>query len=58
MSLSPHRFYPASPQETIVSGAERPGYPGRRLGDKPVRVWIDFMHSHGIRRVLFLLPLG
>lgn len=20
MSLSPHRFYPASPQETIVSG--------------------------------------
>lgn len=56
MSLSPHRFYPASPQESIVFGAQRPGYPGTGLGENPVQDWIAFMQSQGIRRVLCLLP--
>jgi len=49
----PHNFAPASHLDSVVYGAQRPGY-----GDHPrgaIRGWIDFMKERGIQRVVCLL---
>lgn len=51
----PHRFAPASPSETIVFGAQRPGYEKEKLSREDVADWISFMKDQGIRRVCCLL---
>ena len=55
--LNPSRFNfgPASVEETIVYGAERPGF-GRELTEADdVADWLNFMQTQGIRRVCCLL---
>ncbi len=53
--MNPHNFGPASIDETIVYGAQRPGYPSQSVAAGQVRAWIGFMQSGGIRRVCCLL---
>jgi len=51
-----HRFGPACPEEEIVFGATRPGYPvARGIGIGKIEEWISFMKEHGIGRVCCLL---
>lgn len=50
------QFGPAQDGETIVHGAQRPGYSARSVGPEPVREWIEFMARNRIRRVCCLLP--
>lgn len=51
-----YRFGPAYPQEKIVFGASRPGYPARQVSQHEVQVWLQFMQSKGISRLVCLLP--
>jgi protein-tyrosine phosphatase len=46
-----YKFAAASPDESFVFGAARPGY-----NNKQVREWIKFMQQQGIDRVCCLLP--
>jgi Protein-tyrosine phosphatase len=46
-----YKFAPATQDETIVFGAARPGY-----APDQVQAWLQWMQSHGIRRVCCLLP--
>ncbi len=48
--MQPYKFAPASPTETIVFGAARPGYTHEQVQD-----WITFMQQQGIQRVCCLL---
>lgn len=50
------RFGPARPGETIVFGAQRPGYSSKLVGQAEVDEWIVFMQRKAIRRVSCLLP--
>jgi protein-tyrosine phosphatase len=45
-----YKFSAAAADESIVFGAARPGYSHRQ-----VKMWIEFMQSHGIERVCCLL---
>jgi protein-tyrosine phosphatase len=45
-----YKFAAASPSESIVFGAARPGY-----RDRQVKEWIEFMQQQGIHRVCCLL---
>jgi protein-tyrosine phosphatase len=49
-------FGAASPEEVIVYGAQRPGYPSQSVDGAHVGDWISFMQKSGIRRVCCLLP--
>lgn len=50
-------FGPASPNEKIVYGAERPGYDSKRVALNKVHEWIDFIKKeHDIKRICCLLP--
>ncbi len=48
-------FDPAFRNERIVFGAQRPGYPAKRVSANQVRAWISFMKKSGIKRVCCLL---
>lgn len=45
-----YKFAAASPQETIVFGAARPGY-----SDRQINKWLEFMKNQGIQQVCCLL---
>jgi len=51
--MVPFNFGPA---QWIVYGAQRPGYPSKRVDADAVNQWIQFMKSAGILRVCCLLP--
>lgn len=46
----------ARPEEAIVFGAPRPGYPCKSVGAEDVRDWISGIQNMGIRRICCLLP--
>lgn len=48
-------FGPASPGESRVFGAARPGYPSHSVAKDDIDSWLLFMHSRGIERVCCLL---
>ena len=48
-------FAPASRNERIVFGAQRPGYPFRSVTEDQVQHWLAFMKDNGIQRVCCLL---
>lgn len=50
------KYSAARQGETIVFGAQRPGYPSKVVGSDCVRDWIALMQKNGIRRVCCLLP--
>jgi protein-tyrosine phosphatase len=50
-----YRFAGAAPEERIVFGAERPGYPRHAVTMDRVRQWLAFMEQRGMRRVCCLL---
>jgi len=50
------KFASAAPSETIVFGAQRPGYDYHSVGQDTIVEWTDFMQANGIRRVCCLLP--
>ncbi|MHA1506726.1 MAG: protein-tyrosine phosphatase family protein [Candidatus Asgardarchaeia archaeon] len=54
--MSRYGFSAAFKGENIVFGAQRPGYPLKKVEEEDVRTWIDFMKRNGIRRVVCLLP--
>lgn len=49
-------FAPARPEETVVYGAQRPGYRSESVDLAHVRDWISFVQKSGVRRVCCLLP--
>ena len=49
------RFGPARAGETVVYGAQRPGYNSESVTVETVRKWMTFMAENGIRRVCCLL---
>ena len=49
------KFKLAARDETIVFGAERPGYPSSSVDEKVVQDWIIFMKNQDIKRVCCLL---
>ena len=55
--MKKYKFKPASNDEDIVYGAQRPGYDpfGRKVDNKEVVEWIRFMKSQGIKKVVVLL---
>jgi protein-tyrosine phosphatase len=56
--MAPYNFGPASVDERIVFGAQRPGYPDTQVDDAPVGAWIEYLRANGIRRVCCLLNDG
>lgn len=50
------QFGVASPEEAMVYGAQRPGYPTQNVDLPDVRDWISFVQGRGIGRVCCLLP--
>jgi len=54
--MTMYNFAPASPDETGVFGAGRPGYiAGANIPDSEVNAWLDFMEAHEIKAVCCLL---
>lgn len=49
------RFAPASFEEQIVFGSERPGYGSRDVPESQVDEWLSFMEQQGVKRVCCLL---
>lgn len=49
-------FGPAATGEPTVFGARRPGFPLPRVSSATVAMWIQFMQSQQIARVVCLLP--
>lgn len=49
-------FGPASPNENIVYGAQRPGYNFEYIAFAEVQEWVNFMKEQNIRRICCLLP--
>ena len=49
-------FGPASENERIVFGAQRPGYNSKSVNPNDVQKWISFMEKQEIKRVCCLLP--
>jgi len=54
--VSSFGFGPASRDEQIVFGAQRPGYSSKSVGLSDIQEWISFMRKQGIKRVCCLLP--
>lgn len=50
-----HNFGPAAKGETVVFGAQRPGYSSHYVDENKVEEWIKFMKEQGIQRVCCLL---
>jgi protein-tyrosine phosphatase len=50
VDMTPRNFAPASMRDTIVYGADRPGYDLEQVNE-----WIEFMVERDIRRVVCLL---
>lgn len=50
-----HGFGPADKNEQYVFGARRPGYPSKNVQPQEVKEWIEYMKSHGIKRIVCLL---
>lgn len=50
-----HTFAPAAPEERIIYGAARPGYPSTDISPWAEQAWLDFMRDRGIERVCCLL---
>jgi len=50
------KFGPAREGESVVYGAQRPGYDSRSVDGPLVHEWIAFTRGRGIRRVCCLLP--
>lgn len=50
-------FGAAAPNESIVYGARRPGFPFPSVATRTVTAWIDFMQAQQIAHVVCLLPL-
>lgn len=48
-------FAPASCNEKIVFGAQRPGYPSELVEQSRIDEWLSFMKEQGIRRICCLL---
>jgi protein-tyrosine phosphatase len=48
-------FGPASEDEEIVFGAQRPGHPFQSVQRDTIKKWISFMKNQGIKRVCCLL---
>lgn len=48
--MTPRNFAPASLRDTIVFGADRPGYDAEQVGE-----WIEFMLEREVRRVVCVL---
>jgi protein-tyrosine phosphatase len=53
--MNKFKFAPASRDEQVVFGAERPGYSSRSVDPDQIQTWISFMKERGIRRVCCLL---
>jgi protein-tyrosine phosphatase len=49
------RFVPASCDESIIFGAERPGNNSEQVRQASIQEWIAFMKGRGIKRVCCLL---
>lgn len=56
MSFHRFKFGPARHGESIVYGAQRPGYDSHRVSRGAVQEWTAFMQAQGIQRVCCLLP--
>jgi protein-tyrosine phosphatase len=54
--MSRFKFAPARLEESVVYGAQRPGYNSENVALYQVEEWISFMQKNGIRRVCCLLP--
>ena len=54
--MTDYGFSPARHEETIVHGAQCPGYNARCVPAAEVKEWIDFMKAKYIVRVCCLLP--
>lgn len=50
------KFAPASLNEKIVFGAERPGYGSISVNREQIQAWIAYIKEQGVRRVCCLLP--
>lgn len=50
-----HHFAAAFPEDTLVFGACRPGYPDTAVTNEAVSEWIEFMKQRSIQRVICLL---
>ncbi len=50
------RYSAARQEETIVFGAQRPGYCSKTVGLDCVKDWISLMQKSGLRRACCLLP--
>jgi len=48
-------FAAARPGESVIFGAQRPGYNAKSVGKDLVDEWVAFMKTQGIRRVCCLL---
>lgn len=53
--MTDYEFGPARRDETIVYGAQRPGYSAKSVPAADVKKWIDFMKAKHIVRVCCLL---
>jgi protein-tyrosine phosphatase len=49
------KFSPAAPEESLIYGARRPGYPSRTVPTALVQEWISFLKHEGVERVCCLL---
>ena len=49
------KFKSASENESIVYGAQRPGYSSKSVNGESVRKWILFMKKYDIKRICCLL---
>jgi len=54
--MNDYNFAPASNDEKIVFGAQRPGYNSKSVSLSNVQEWISFMKEQRIKRVCCLLP--
>ena len=50
------KFAAARPDESVVYGAERPGYDSRSVDKPAIQEWVTFVQGKGTRRVCCLLP--
>lgn len=56
MTALDFHFSPSQEKDTIVFGACRPGYPSEAVTHEEVLLWIAFMGTLGVKRVVCLLP--
>ena len=51
-----YKFTFASPDETLVCGAQRPGYDANVVESDKVQEWISYLQANGVVGVVCLLP--